>query len=270
MMAEMIELQEEGNLDGFNQELDTGTTDPAVEADNSPEPEDELPEKYRGKTPAELARMHQEAEKLIGRQAQEVGESRRLLDEVIKQQLNTKQDTQPQAKTQEIDWYEDPLKATDNRIENNPVIQSLKQQQEEMARMAAQQRLEKAHPDYSQIASSDDFAEWVKASRVRTELFAKAYNYDFDSADELLSTYKALKNIKTQQVQAADESLKKAETEKRTQSLKAAAVPRGGSGETSKPIYKRVDLITLKMRDPMRYEMMSEEIMQAYAEGRVK
>jgi hypothetical protein len=270
MMAEFIEQQEEGNLNDFDQQLDTGTTDPALEADNSQEQEDDLPAKYKGKTPAELARMHQEAEKLIGRQAQEVGESRRLLDEVIKQQLSAKQDTQPQAKTQEIDWYEDPAKATNQQIENNPVIQGLKQQQAEMAKTAAQQRLQQAHPDYSEIASSDDFAEWVKASRIRTELFAKAYNFDYDSADELLSTYKALKNIKTQQVQGADDSLKKAETEKRTQSLKAAAVPRGGSGESSKPIYKRVDLITLKMRDPMRYEMMSEEIMQAYAEGRVK
>lgn len=268
-MAEMIELQEEGDLNSFNQELDTGTTDPALQADNSQEPEDDLPTKYKGKTPAELARMHQEAERLIGRQAQEVGESRRLLDEVIKQQLNAKQDTQPQAQTQE-EWYEDPAKATDSRIENNPVIQSLRQQQAEMSKMAALQRLEKAHPDYSQVAGSEDFAEWVKASRIRTELFAKAHNYDYDSADELLSTYKAIKNIKTQQVQAADDSLKKAETEKRSQSLKAAAVPRGGSGESSKPIYKRVDLITLKMRDPMRYEMMSEEIMLAYAEGRVK
>ena len=269
-MAEMIELQEEGNLNDFNQELDTGTSDPTEQVNNSQEPEDDLPAKYKGKTQAELAKMHQEAERLIGRQAQEVGESRKLLDEVIKQQLNTKQDTQPQAKTQEIDWYEDPAKATDSRIENNPVIQGIKQQQAEMSRMAAQQRLGQAHPDYNEIASSEDFAEWVKGSRIRTEMFAKAYNYDYESADELLSTYKALKSIKTQQVQGADESLKKAETEKRSQSLKAAAVPRGGSGESSKPIYKRVDLITLKMRDPMRYEMMSEEIMEAYADGRVK
>jgi hypothetical protein len=269
-MAEFIEQQEEGNLNDFNQQLDTGTTDPAVDADNSQEPEDDLPAKYKGKTPAELARMHQEAEKLIGRQAQEVGESRRLLDEVIKQQLNAKKDTQPEVKTQELDWYEDPAKATDQRIESNPVIQTLKQQQEEIAKQASLQRLEKAHPDFMQIASSEDFVEWIRGSRIRVELFAKANNYDYDSADELLSTYKALKNIKTQQVQAADETLKKAETEKRTQSLKAAAVPRGGSGESSKPIYKRVDLITLKMRDPVRYEMMADEIMEAYAEGRVK
>jgi hypothetical protein len=269
MMAEMIDLQDEGNLDNFNQQLDTSSQEP----DNtvtSTEPEDELPAKYRGKTPAELARMHQEAEKLIGRQAQEVGESRRLLDEVIKQQLNAKQDTQPQAKTQEIDWYEDPAKATKQEIENNPVIKSLKEQQELLAKQAAMQRLEQEHPDYNQIASSDDFAEWVKASRIRTELFAKAYNYDYDAADELLSTYKALKNVKTERVKSADETLKKAETEKRSQSLKAASVPKGGTGESSKPIYNRVDLITLKMRDPVRYEMMSEEIMAAYNEGRVR
>ena len=269
-MAEMIELQEEGNLDSFNQELDTGTTDPATQADNSQAPEDDLPEKYRGKSPTELARMHQEAEKLIGRQAQEVGESRKLLDEVIKQQLNTKQDTQPQAKTQEIDWYEDPAKAIKQEIENNPTLKNLREQQEEMVKQTSLQKLEKAHPDFMQIAGSDDFAEWIKGSRIRLELFAKANNYDFDSANELLETYKALKNIKTQQVKGADETLRKVEDEKRTQSLKAAAVPRGGSGESSKPIYKRVDLITLKMRDPVRYEMMAEEIMEAYAEGRVK
>ena len=270
-MAEMIDLQEEGNLNSFNQEPNEGLQEPTDNTvDNSQEPEDDLPAKYKGKSAAELARMHQEAEKLIGRQAQEVGESRRLLDEIIKQQLNTKQDTQPQAKTQEIDWYEDPAKATDQRIETNPVIQTLKQQQEEIAKQASIQRLEKAHPDFMQIASSEDFADWVRASRIRVELFAKANNYDYDSADELLSTYKALKNIKTQQVQAADDTLKKAEEEKRSQTLKAASVPRGGSGESSKPIYKRVDLITLKMRDPQRYEMMADEIMAAYAEGRVK
>ena len=34
----------------------------------------DLPEKYRGKSLDDIIRMHQEAEKLIGKQAQEVGE----------------------------------------------------------------------------------------------------------------------------------------------------------------------------------------------------
>jgi len=56
----------------------------------------------------------------------------------------------------------------------------------------------------------------------------------------------------------------------RKQNLKTAQVDVGGSGESSKRVYRRADLIRLKMTDPGRYEMLSDEIMKAYAEGRVK
>jgi hypothetical protein len=52
--------------------------------------------------------------------------------------------------------------------------------------------------------------------------------------------------------------------------MKAAQVDVGGSGESSKRVYRRADLIRLKMTDPARYESLSDEIMQAYADGRVK
>ena len=48
---------------------------------------DELPEKYQGKSQAEIVRMHQEAEKLIGKQSGEVGELRRVVDDFILQRL---------------------------------------------------------------------------------------------------------------------------------------------------------------------------------------
>jgi len=50
----------------------------------------EIPEKYKGKNLEDIVRMHQEAEKLIGRQAQEVGEVRRLADDLIKQSIAQK------------------------------------------------------------------------------------------------------------------------------------------------------------------------------------
>lgn len=270
-MAEIIESQD--NEDSNFNTLDQDPVDNSgqIEEPKVQQQEDDLPEKYRGKSAAEIARMHIEAEKLIGRQAQEVGESRKLLDEFIKQQLNTKKDTQPEAKTTSIeDWYEDPAKAVKQTIESDPVIQSLKEQQALLAQEAARQKIEKTHPDYLDIAQSEDFAEWVKGSKIRLELFAKAHNFDFDAANELLSTYKELKSYKAQKVQATDNTLKAVDQEKRQQTLKAAAVQKGGTGESSKPIYRRVDLIRLKMQDPVRYEMMSEEIMEAYAEGRVK
>jgi hypothetical protein len=47
-------------------------------------------------------------------------------------------------------------------------------------------------------------------------------------------------------------------------------VDTGGTGEATKRIYRRADLIRLKMNDPARYEALQPEIMAAYQEGRVK
>jgi len=87
---------------------------------------------------------------------------------------------------------------------------------------------------------------------------------------ELLGNYKSIKGIQEQKSQKADDTLKKADSEARTKTLKAAGVQQGGSGETSKPIYRRTDLIRLRMQDPERYNNMQDDIMQAYSEGRVK
>ena len=67
----------------------------------------ELPDRYRGKSIEDVVKMHQEAEKVIGRQAQEVGEVRKLADELIKQNLGAK--SQPIEKQEpEVDFFEDP------------------------------------------------------------------------------------------------------------------------------------------------------------------
>jgi len=130
--------------------------------------------------------------------------------------------------------------------------------------MQIQQRLTQEHPDYSQVVNDTGFQEWVKSSPIRLGLYARADgDFDFDSANELLSTYKELRGIK------AKES-GQAETAARTKTMKAAQVDVGGSGESSKRVYRRADLIRLKMTDPSRYEALSDEILTAYAEGRVR
>ena len=277
MAANFIELQEEVTDEKFTDPTQDGSTTPDAAEQMAAQPEEvaptpELPEKYRNKSLDEIIRMHQEAEKLIGRQAQEVGEVRKLADSLLKQQLEQKHDKQP-SKAQEIDWFEDPELAVRQAVENNPVLKKLQEEQAKQAQLVALQTIEKAHPDFMQIGNSEDFQKWVAASKVRTQLFEQASNYDVDSAMELLDTYKSLRNIKQQQaetIKAADESLKKTEEEVRNKTLKAAAVQQGGTGESTKPVYRRADLIRLRMQDPARYESMADEILQAYAEGRVR
>lgn len=227
-----------------------------------PTPSFEVPEKYKGKTAEDIIKMHQEAEKLIGKQAQEVGEVRKLADELIKHNLSTKQQTV--VEEPEVDFFEDPQKAIRNTVDKHPDVLAARQATQEFKRMNIQQKLAQTHPDFQQIVQDAGFAEWVKASPVRLGLYAKADGeYDFDSANELLSTFKQLKQVQTKQVAAVDNTA-------RQQSLKAASVDTGGTGESSKKVYRRTDLIRLKMTDPARYEDLQPEIMAAYAEGRVK
>jgi PBP1b-binding outer membrane lipoprotein LpoB len=223
----------------------------------------ELPDKYRTKSLEEVVRMHQEAEKLIGKQAQEVGEVRKLADELLKQNLSSKQQ-RIQEEEPEVDFFENPQKAVQATIDKHPDVLAARQAGQDFKRMQIQQRLTQEHPDYSQVVNDTGFQEWVKSSPIRLGLYARADgDFDFDSANELLSTFKQLRGIKAKESEQASSAV-------RTKSMKAAQVDVGGSGESSKRVYRRADLIRLKMTDPNRYEVLSDEIMQAYAEGRVR
>jgi hypothetical protein len=88
--------------------------------------------------------------------------------------------------------------------------------------------------------------------------------YDADSADELFSLWKERKEVVQQTANI--------EKQGRKQQLKAASTGNAkGSAEGSrKKVYRRADIIKLMKTDPERYQALSDEIFQAYAEGRVK
>jgi len=207
--------------------------------------------------------MHQEAERLIGKQAQEVGEVRKLADELIKQNLGGTLQTIKE-EDPEVDFFENPQKAVQGQIDRHPDVLAARQAGMDFRRMRIQQKLTQEHPDYSQVVNDSEFQNWVKSSPIRLGLYARADGeFDYDSANELLSTYKELRGVKAQQSEKASDAA-------RTRSMRAAQVDVGGSGESSKRVYRRADLIRLKMTDPSRYEALNDEILAAYAEGRVR
>jgi hypothetical protein len=222
-----------------------------------------IPDKYRDKSLDDIIKMHQEAEKLIGKQAQEVGEVRKLADELIKNNLvGGKQQTievEP-----EVDFFEDPKRAMQRTVDNHPDVLAGRNAAIEFKKMQIQNQLNQDHPDYKQVVNDVEFIDWVKSSNVRIGLYTKANaDFDYDSANELISTFKQLRGVKMRQTEQDGESTRK-------QNLNSAMVDSGGTGESSRKVYRRADLIRLKMNDPARYEALSDEIMTAYAEGRVK
>ena len=236
------------------------------QAEEVAEEQSSIPEKYRGKSLEDLVQMHQEAEKLVGRQGDEVGELRKVVDEYIRTQLQESQaPKQQQEPDEEVDFFVDPKKAVSKAIENHPKIREAEEYSQQYRKQNALAQLQAKHPDMQSILQDAKFAEWVKASKVRTRLFVEAdQEYNYESADELFSLWKDRAAVVQQ--------TNKVEQQARKQSLKAANTGNArGTGEAArKKIYRRADIIKLMKTDPERYQSLSDEIFKAYAEGRVR
>jgi len=255
------ESQENEEYSSFEDE--EGQTTPEEESEPE-DTEDDIPEKYKNKSVKDIVRMHQEAERAIGKQGSEVGELRRIVDDFVKAQTVSKQQQAPEVE-EEVDFFTDPDKAIARAIEKHPKVREAEQLSAQMKKAEALANLKSAHPDFTEVVNDGSFAEWVNKSKVRQELFSRAdRSYDFDAANELLSTWKERNQVVTQ--------TKAVEQVQRKQAVKSASTgATKGSGETaSKKTYRRADIIELMRTNPDRYQQLSDEIMQAYAEGRVK
>ena len=262
---EAFNMEQEEEEQKPEEQVEAQAEEPAVEE----QPEPEIPDKYRNKSIHDIVKMHQEAEKLIGKQAQEVGEVRRLTDELLKRELYQKQANQPQEDEVDLNdkYLEDPVGTLNKAVDNHPAIKEAKAQAFAYKQQQVEQKLRKEFPNFDDVIQDTQFFEWIKVSPIRTRLFTEAHSqYDYDSAAELISTWNLMN--KDKQVKQSDMVVdSKKETAK---NLKAATVDTGSPAPSSKKIYRRTDLINLRLRDPDRYYAMQDEIMAAYAEERVK
>ena len=229
------------------------------------EPQQDIPEKYQGKSMQDVVKMHQEAEKLLGKQSSEVGELRKVVDDFISAQLAAQQAPEQQQEEDDTDFFTDPKQAVARAIENHPKIREAEQYTTQYKKQTALSALQSKHPDMQQILNDANFAEWVKASKIRSQLFVQAdQGYDYDAADELFSLWKERAGVAKQTVAV--------EQQARKQQLKAAntGTARGSTEGSRKKVYRRADIIKLMRDDPERYQALANEIMQAYSEGRVR
>ena len=262
--ATLVDPQPEvENADDINEEANE--TQYVEEQTEQPQEQSTVPEKYQGKSLEEVVQMHQEAEKLLGRQSGEVGELRKVVDDYISSQTPAQAPQQTVEPEEDIDYFTDPQGAVNRAIENHPKIREAEQYTEQYKKQSSLATLQAKHPDMQEILGDSKFAEWIKASKIRTQLFVAAdQQYDADSADELFTLWKERKVVAQQTASV--------EKQARKQTLKAASTgnARGSSQGTRKKVYRRADIIKLMRTDPDRYTALADEIMAAYAEGRVK
>ena len=266
--ATLIEERLEDETETTDQ-LETQDSVEIPEEQEQPQESPELPEKYRGKSVEDLVQMHQELEKFSGKQSTEVGELRKVVDDYIQTQLSVQQAPQQQQNQDDndddVDFFVDPKTAVSRAIDNHPKIKEAQAYTQQYKQQATLAQLKSAHPEMEQILQDPKFAEWIKGSKVRTQLFVQADQaYDYDAANELFSLWKERNQVVQQTAQA--------EREARKSSVKTASTgnARGTAEGSRRKVYRRADIIKLMRTDPERYQSMSDELLKAYAEGRVR
>jgi hypothetical protein len=231
--------------------------------DEGSDDDDGLPTKFKGKSPEDIARAYAELEKDRSRLANEVGDLRKLTREILERDA-AKSTTTSDDIEEELSFDENPEDYIKKIVQD-----AVKPLQESTEKTSYEQRFAKfneRHPDFMEIGQDPEFAKYVAAAPHRVAQYEKAQRQDLDAADALLTDYKELR----QQLKAAAKQEATEDKAQRKQRIRKASPETGSSGATTGKIYKSSELIRMQMTDPERYAAEQDEIMRAYAEGRVK
>ena len=112
--------------------------------------DDDIPDKYRGKSVKDIVRMHQEAERAIGKQGSEVGELRRIVDDFVQTQTVTQKQQAPEV-DDELDFFTDPDQAIARAIDRHPKVRQAEELNGQLKRAEALANLKSSHPDYNEV-----------------------------------------------------------------------------------------------------------------------
>ena len=143
--------EEESKAADNNQE--TAETEEVAEAteevENTEKPK--LEGKYSGKSIEEVVQMHQEAEKLVGRQGAEVGELRKIVDEFIKNKVSETKENLSNNDNAEPDFFDNPKEAVAKAVSGSEEMKQIKELLVKQNEQEVLGKLTTKHPDYVDI-----------------------------------------------------------------------------------------------------------------------
>lgn len=285
-----------GDLAALELTLKNATKKPAQEApadsgaatttDTKPQKPDWIADKFWTGNLEESTRKQAEAysplQSAYGRMANDLGTQRKITDQILAlDKRATDLDGRPAAQKREPPKV-DPRQLVDNptatldaywKQREEDLRKEWEAEQQKQAATAAEQAFMSKHGDFATVTQTPKFVSWVHSSPLRMRAAALAGQGNYVVADELLTEYKALEG----QGPAASDDPNRADTKDtnveaaRKAALESAAGAGGGSSSKG-PLYRRADLIALKMTKPHVYSdpTFQAEILRAYAEGRVK
>ncbi len=270
----------EGDVSNLAAQLQDESSAPAKAAKTEESDDSFLPSKWTGKTEKERAEMYKNLESAYGRQANELGTTRKLADEILQNKRAADLGEAPaprqprQVTVSAADLLERPsevftreLHAVESTLEE---LVDRKLSERDAKTEAA--TFEDRHPDAAELIGSEEFAKFVADSPIRKRAVALVQRTgDAETADALLTEFKATAQPSATREERPDVAVERGAERAREVSFESGSARGNSRGDNSdKPTYRRVDLMKLKATDPDRYSMLGDEILRAYAEGRVK
>lgn len=209
-----------------------------------------------------------------GRLANELGDSRQLMDRVIQLEENRQTDVRAAEEAFELDPTDllaDPTSTLDKYFEQreSKIRSDYDARIAQLEGQLGQSALSARHSDAEQVVNDPAFISYVQENPIRQRVAAAAVQaQDIGALDDLLTDYKASLGSADTVAPQADPGQAGLEAA-RAASLESAA-PSGGT--TSGKIFSRAALIRMKIEDPEAYSEpgFQDEMRLAYHEGRVR
>lgn len=148
---------------------------------------------------------YKELEKLNSRQAQDLGNYRKIVDEYIAHPTPATDAVNVNEEPQTIsvdDLYDDPNAAIAKAVESHPAIREARETKAKLEAEAAAKEFgafQERHGDFQEIAADPAFKNWVFENQTRLALAQTADRGDLTAADALFSLYKAERGLSQSQ-----------------------------------------------------------------------
>ena len=251
-----------------------GQTESKQKKDAAPEQKQEqpdLPDKYRGKSPQEIAEMHMNAEKRLGQLQNEVGQLRGLVTDLSTLQRKPQEpETTEQVEVSRDEFLDNPQGAV-----NKVLSSELGKRDAQAEKAAAEQRYQMelnalvTNWDVEAIVSTEDFQKFASRTPSRQQDFVTAAQGEgveqVRAARRLLEDYDDFMAEKKER-----ESAQKDQSP--VERAKRVATERGTNNApiSGKPQIYEADVIQLINDDPMKYRSpaFQKELLEAIKEGR--
>lgn len=231
-----------------------------------------IPERFKGKTPEEIAQSYVELEKAYSRQGQDIGRLRRLVDEeVLESQLSRKVAEKPPTKPVTVDDLYENADATLRRVvqeETSARVEELERQLQAAKQQQALTEFSAKYPDWQEQVKDPAFLNWIAEDPYRQRLAQAADAGDLAAADVLFGIHRDLKG----KARRSAEDKRRRDTELRDASLESS----GPAAADMTQVYSRADLMEQRVRarqgdqKAIRYlNAHQNRIRKAYEEGRI-